>query len=279
VGNAVEWRDYCRLESLRHGRLESLRYEVHSCLHGGLLTDSAGMILHKLLARFVKCGDDPEFYLLQARDAIRWLEDSGVALGAQVRALDLGCGHGVFGSELVKRGCQVTFADEENFLLPEIAKAPFRQINIDRDELAILGKYDLVICSNVFEHLAKPNRFIDSVHQILSPNGRLYLSWTNWLSPWGGHDFAPFHYLGAGAGQWLFDKIVSRPRKHIVFKNLYPTYIGQVLKRIRQKSDLVILRAAPRYYTEFSFVLSIPIVREFLAWNCALLIGLKRDPN
>ena len=34
------------------------------------------MILHKLLARFLKHGDDPEFYLLQARDAIRWLEES-----------------------------------------------------------------------------------------------------------------------------------------------------------------------------------------------------------
>jgi SAM-dependent methyltransferase len=235
------------------------------------------MILHKLLARFLKHGDDPEFYLLQARDAIRWLEECEVALGPQVQALDLGCGHGVFGAELVKRGCHVTFADEENYLLPELSKASFRQINIDRDDLATLGKYDLVICSNVFEHLAKPNQFLDSIHQLLSPGGKLYLSWTNWLSPWGGHDFAPFHYLGAGSGQWLFDKLVRRPRKHIVFKNLYPTYIGQVLKRIRQSPNLVIFRAVPRYYTEFGFVLSIPGVREFLAWNCALLIELKRE--
>ena len=234
------------------------------------------MILHKLLARFLKHGDDPEFYLLQARDAIRWLEESGVALGPQVRALDLGCGHGVFGAELVKRGCQVTFADEENFLLPEISQAPFRKINIDRDDLAVLGKYDLVICSNVFEHLAKPGQFLDSIDQVLSPQGRLYLSWTNWLSPWGGHDFAPFHYLGAEPGQWLFDKLVRRPRKHVAFKNLYPTYIGQVLRHIRRSQNLVIFHAAPRYYTEFSFLLAIPVVREFLAWNCALLIGQKQ---
>ena len=129
----------------------------------------------------------------------------------------------------------------------------------------------------ILEHLAKPIEFLDSVHQILAPSGKLYLSWTNWLSPWGGHDFAPFHYLGAGPGQWLFDKTVRRPRKHVAFKNLYPTYIGQVLRRIRQSSNLVILRAAPRYYTEFGFVLSVPVVREFLAWNCALLIGLKGE--
>ena len=237
------------------------------------------MILHKLLARFLKHGDDPEFYLLQARDAIRWLQQSGVALGPQVRALDLGCGHGVFGAELVKLGCPVTFADEENFLLPEISQAPFRKINIDRDDLATLGKYDLVICSNVFEHLAKPSQFLDSVDKILAPGGRLYLSWTNWLSPWGGHDFAPFHYLGPGFGQWLFDKLVRRPRKHIAFQNLYPTYIGAVLRHIRQTPDLLILRAAPRYYTELSFLLAVPVAREFLAWNCALLVGLKPRPG
>ena len=233
------------------------------------------MILHKLLARFFKYGDDPEFYLLQARDAIRWLEQCGITLGTQTRALDLGCGHGVFGAELVKRGCQVTFADEENFLLPELANAPFRKFNIDRDNMAALGEYDLVICSNVFEHLSEPNRFLDSAQMMLAPGGKLYLSWTNWLSPWGGHDFAPFHYLGAGPGQWLRDKLIRSPRKHIAFKNLFPTYIGQVLRRIRQNPNLALLEAAPRYYTEFSFLIHVPVAREFLAWNCALLLGRK----
>ena len=233
------------------------------------------MILNKLLLRFLKHGDDPEFYLLQARDAIRWLKESGVALGPQLRALDLGCGHGVFGAELIKQGCQVTFADEQNFLLPEISSAPFRRINIDTDDLSVLGQYDLVICSNVFEHLAKPDRFLKSAHEILSKQGKLYLSWTNWLSPWGGHDFAPFHYFGPRLGQRLFDKIVRRPRKHIAFVNLYPTYIGQTLDKIRKDSNLVLLRAAPRYYTEFPFILKIPLLREFLAWNCALLLGRR----
>src|SRR5882724_11636765 len=166
------------------------------------------MILHKLIARHLKHGDDPEFYLLQARDAIRWLEEGSVTIGQQTRTLDLGCGHGVFGAELAKRGCAVTFADEENFLLPEIANLPFRRINIDCDELAQLGQWDLVICSNVFEHLKKPDQFLDSVHRILLPQGKLYLSWTNWLSPWGGHDISPLHYVGAGPGQWIYDNIL-----------------------------------------------------------------------
>jgi 2-polyprenyl-3-methyl-5-hydroxy-6-metoxy-1,4-benzoquinol methylase len=233
------------------------------------------MIIHKLIAQHFKHRDDPTFYFFQAQDAVRWIEQVGGSLGAKTRVLDLGCGHGVFGAQLVKRGCPVTFADEEQGLLPEIANAPFRRINLDRDDVTALGEYDLVICSNVLEHLAKPKQFLDSVHSILSPAGKLYLSWTNWLSPWGGHEFSPFHYLGATRGHLIYDKLLKRKRKHTPFENLYPTYIGEVLKMIRQSPGLAIIRAAPRYYTEFSFLIRIPILREFLTWNCALLLGRK----
>ena len=191
------------------------------------------------------------------------------------RVLDLGCGHGVFGATLMKMGCRVTFADEDQWLLPEISSAPFHRINLDRDEITALGEYDLVICSNVLEHLAKPQQFVDSVHKLLAPGGMLYLSWTNWLSPWGGHEFSPFHYLGARRGHLVYDKLFKRKRKHTPFENLFPTYIGTVLEMIRRSDELAILRAAPRYYTEFAFLVRIPVLREFLTWNCALLVGRK----
>jgi SAM-dependent methyltransferase len=233
------------------------------------------MIIHRLLAQYFKQRDDPTFYSFQAQDAVEWIERGGVSLGPQTRALDLGCGHGIFGAALMKRGCQVTFADEDQGLLPELSHAPFHRINLDRDEIAALGVYDLVICSNVLEHLAKPQQFLDSVHRILSPGGKLYLSWTNWLSPWGGHEFSPFHYLGARRGHLIYDKLSKGKRKHTPFENLFPTYIGTVLSLIRRSPGLTTLRAAPRYYTELAFLVHIPVLREFVTWNCALLIGRK----
>lgn len=233
------------------------------------------MIIHKLIAQHFKQGDDPTFYSFQALDAVAWIERCGVPIGPNTHALDLGCGHGVFGAELMKRGCRVTFADEDQGLPPELSNAPYHRINLDRDDIAALGEYDLVICSNVLEHLAKPKEFLYSVHKILSTKGVLYLSWTNWLSPWGGHEFSPFHYLGTHQGHLVYDKLIKRKRKHTPFENLYPTYIGRVLTMIRRSPELTILRGAPRYYTEFSFLLRIPIVREFLTWNCALLVGRK----
>lgn len=231
------------------------------------------MIIHRLMLQYLGHRDDPSFYEFQARDAIHWLERWGVQLGAQTSALDLGCGHGVFGAALAKRGCQVTFSDEFEGLLPELAGSRFKVCNIDKDDLTQLGKFDLVICSNVYEHLAKPDQFLQNIGAILNPEGRLFLSWTNWLSVWGGHEFSPFHYLGTRRGHLIYDRFSKRPRKHTPYVNLFPTYIGETIGKIRRNPDLKLLKAAPRYYPEFAFLLRLPVLREFLAWNCALLIG------
>jgi 2-polyprenyl-3-methyl-5-hydroxy-6-metoxy-1,4-benzoquinol methylase len=233
------------------------------------------MIIHKLIAQHLKHRDDAGFYSLQAEDAISWIASKGVKIGPGVLALDLGCGHGIFGDALKRHGCEVTFADEANFLMPAVKEAPFKQVNLDRDDITTLGRYDLVICSNVLEHLSKPREFIQRLHQILLPKGHFYLSWTNWLSPWGGHEFSPFHYLGPRLGTKAYDAIVKKQRIHTPFLNLFPTSIGTMLREIRKNENLRLVAAAPRYYPEFSVLLHLPGIREFLTWNCALLLQAR----
>jgi 2-polyprenyl-3-methyl-5-hydroxy-6-metoxy-1,4-benzoquinol methylase len=233
------------------------------------------MIIHKLILQHLRHRDDQGFYVLQAQDAIAWMGKHGVGFGPNMSALDLGCGHGILGAELLRLGCKVTFADETNTLLPDAAKAPFQQIDLDCDDLAILGTHDVVICSNVLEHLAKPFDFIGALGRLLRPQGHFYLSWTNWLSPWGGHDFSPFHYLGPRMGHRVFDKLVKRNRIHTPFETLYPTYIGPTLSAIKRQPELQIVAVAPRYYPELAWVMRIPCLREFLAWNCAVLLQKK----
>ena len=162
--------------------------------------------------------------------------------------------------------------DDDSFVLPEYSQIQFRRIDIDRDDLKELGEYDLVIFSNVFEHLSKPDRVLSSIGSLLSNRGSFYLSWTPWYSPWGGHEFSPFHYLGARFGYSFYTRILKKPSQHVPYQNLFPTYIGRTLRRIRNESNLRIVQIAPRYYPECSFLMHIPIVREFLAWNCAMLI-------
>ncbi len=230
------------------------------------------MILPQLLWRFLRHRDDPVFYEIQATDAIRWLRANGVATGPGTTALDLGCGHGVFGGALAGLGCQVTFADASDQLMPAHRGAPFVAVDLDRDGLAKVGRHDLVVCSNVLEHLARPERLLHSAHEMLTDRGVMYLSWTNWLSPWGGHEFSPLHYLGPSLGPRIYDSLSRRPRFHKPHENLFPTYIGKVLRTVRATGKLEIVKAAPRYYTELPFLMAVPGVREFAAWNCALLL-------
>lgn len=231
------------------------------------------MLLPRLIWHHLRHGTDEAFYRLQARDAIAWLERVGVRFAPGTRVLDLGCGTGIFGAELLRQGCRVTFADEKNWLAPALAGAAFRAINLDRDDLAALGRYDVVICSNVLEHLARPERLLAAIPDLLAPGGVFYLSWTNWLSPWGGHDFSPFHYLGPRLGPWLWDRLVRRPRQLRPFENLFPTSIGAVLRRLRRLPGMEIRQVVPRYYPELAFLLALPGLREFLAWNCAVVMA------
>jgi SAM-dependent methyltransferase len=230
------------------------------------------MIIDKLIRHHLRHGDDDGFYLMQAEDALRWMEASGVKLGPGTRVLDLGCGHGVFGAQFAKRGCLVTFSDTKEYLRPDLRGMPFRIHEVGTEDLGDLGQYDLVLFSNVFEHLARPEVFLREMHKVLAPGGVMFLSWTNWLSPWGGHDFSPFHYLGPRLGPKVFDFLRPGKRVHHPFAGLYPTYIGRTLREIGRLPGLEVWKVAPRYYTEFAWLMRIPVVREFLAWNCAMLI-------
>ena len=65
---------------------------------------------------------------------------------------------------------------------------------------------------------------------------------------------------------------MKRSRQLKTFENLYPTHIGQVLGSLRRREALEVRRVVPRYYPELAFVMAVPGLREFLAWNCAVLI-------
>jgi SAM-dependent methyltransferase len=230
------------------------------------------MILHKLIAHHARQGYDHAFSRLQVDEAIRWLNAHGLPAQRGAAVLDLGCGSGTFGQRLRECGCEVTFADDADWLGAEVPKSCFRRIDLDTEPVGKLGQYDLVICSNVLEHLRHPDQLIGSFASLLVPGGHFYLSWTNWLSPWGGHDFSPWHYLGPRLGPRVYDRWVGKPRLLKPFENLFVTHIGRTLRQLRCQRDLQVLAVAPRYYTELWPLMKVPLLREFLAWNCAVLL-------
>lgn len=229
------------------------------------------MIIFKLIHHRLKHGNDDEFYRIQARDSIKWMRKHGVDFREGLLVLDLGCGHGIFGNELGNIGCEVVMADVNNWLCPDALAYRFIEVDVNVDDLSKLGQFDLVICSNMFEHIENTDKFLGNIKNIIKPGGMIYFSWTNWLSPFGGHEISPFHYLGPKLGTIVRDKIFSKKRLHTPYVNLFPTYIGTTLKDILTVSGLETIKTSPRYYSELSFIMRLPFIREFLAWNCAVL--------
>ena len=227
-----------------------------------MLRQRRRMIIHQLIRLHFNYEKNARaFFELQALDAIRWLRRGGVEIGGDTTVLDLGCGFGYLGRTCAELGARVTYGDLEDLRMDELKDAPFRQVDLNTADLSAVGEYDLVLCSNVLEHLAQPGHLLAHLPALLKPTGVFYLSWTNWLSPWGGHEFSPWHYFGKRSGPI-----------HTVGNNLFKTYIGAVIHEVRESEGLTVQRMAPRYYNELAFLMWLPWVREFLAWNCAMQI-------
>jgi hypothetical protein len=52
-----------------------------------------------------------------------------------------------------------------------------------------------------------------------------------------------------------------------------------VLRQLRRLPGVEIRRLAPRYYPELAWVMRLPGLREFLAWNCTVLLARTGPPR
>jgi SAM-dependent methyltransferase len=139
------------------------------------------------------------------------------------------------------------------------------------------GCADICFSSNVLEHVADPAGLIGEMIRVTRPGGLIYLSFTNWYSPWGGHEMAPWHYLGPRFAERHYRKRRGRDPKHQVGVTLYRLHIGPTLRLVRSMAGVEIIDALPRYYPRWCrAVLWIPLLREVLTWN--LLLVLRRTP-
>jgi SAM-dependent methyltransferase len=115
--------------------------------------------------------------------------------------------------------------------------------------------FDLVICSNVLEHLRYPESALLEFRRV---GHQLWLSWTPWSSPYGGHEFSPLHYFGKTSG-----------KIHEVGRNLFVTTVDQTIRMV-ENSGWSIDRQYPRYYPWFGLLTKSKLLREYLTWNYVL---------
>ena len=217
--------------------------------------------------------EDPEpFYRLLATEAAADLEGRYGPLAGQ-RIVDLGCGNGLYTVALRERGAEVIPVDNDPAEL-EVAGAPVEGALIaDAGDLPLeSGSIDGAFCSNLLEHTPDTAAIISEIERILRPGGWGYISWTNWYSPWGGHDMSPYHYLGPRLGPRLYERRHGPPRKNPYGAGLWAVHIGPTLRLVRARPRLRIDRVEPRYWPWARAVMRVPGLRELVSWNCVIRV-------
>lgn len=189
--------------------------------------------------------------------------------------LDLGCGPGHYTRALRAAGAIVlpVDIDRAEFELP--GGPPGGQAVADARRLPVpSGALDGVFCSNMLEHTPSTAEVLAEIERVLRPGGWAWVSWTNWYSPWGGHEITPFHYLGPRLGLKVYERFRGPPAKNVPGQGLFPVHIGQVLRLLRHRPNLEVVSAVPRYYPSQRWIMKVPGLREVASWNC--LFELRR---
>jgi len=202
-----------------------------------------------------------------AADLERWF---GPLAGQRI--LDVGCGPGYYTRALRARGADVLPVDYSEQELRLHGEPPKGAIIGDAMNLPLEPEsLDGVFASNMLEHTPEPRRVITEIERVLRPGGWAYLSWTNWFSPWGGHDMTPYHLLGPRLGLRLYRRRHDgQAPKNLVGHTLWPVHIGPMLRFVRSRPGLEVVRTEPRYWPRLRFIVDIPVIREFATWNCVV---------
>jgi SAM-dependent methyltransferase len=220
--------------------------------------------------------DPDRFYELIASDATAILADHLPLAGALV--LDVGGGAGYFTEALRAAGATCFVAEPDVTELSWRGTRPGGAVLADGYFLPFKSAAAaLVVSSNVLEHVGRPYEMIDELARITRRGGYLWVSFTNWYGPWGGHETAPWHYLGGARARRRFEAKNSRPPKNRYGSSLFPVHVGPTLRYVRHHPLLEVVEAGPRYHPSFARgVVRIPGLREVATWNLELL--LRRRP-
>lgn len=238
-----------------------------------------------------RLADEQAYYTFQVHQAHRILERLerlGCSLQGR-RVLDLGCGVGGYSAALHQRGARVVALDLHStfLLLRGIAEA----VQADALRLPLRSaSVEGVFCASLIEHVPDPLTLLQEIQRVVRPDGWIYLSFPPFYSPVGGHQFAPFHYLGErlavsilrrrrwwGSSTWVPSRFQTAPASFAeAFGDygLYPLTIRRA-RRLIQEAGLEIAWQGTRF---LPLDLSrLPLLGELLTWHVEFVLRPRSE--
>lgn len=130
---------------------------------------------------------DSEFKPLHDINPLRLGYISQRAQLAGTQALDIGCGGGILTESLARSGAYTTGIDMGKAPL-QVARLHCHESDLEIDYQQMTaeamaqqypGKFDVVTCLEMLEHVPDPGSVISACRRLLKPNGHLFLSTIN----------------------------------------------------------------------------------------------------
>lgn len=218
------------------------------------------------------------FYSLLARDSVqelrRWLELDGA------RVLDVGGGPGYFADAFHAAGAWYAGVEPDAGELTAAGIEGPNRLRASGLALPVAdAAVDLCYSSNVLEHVPAPEAMADEMVRVTKPGGTVVLSWTPWWSPWGGHETAPWHYLGGGWAADRYARRTGRRPKNDFGHGLFACTVGRMMRWVRGQEKVgrvQLVDVLPRYHPRWArWVVRVPAVREVVSWNVVLVLRVR----
>ena len=232
----------------------------------------------RLFRAFLVEQTDPDrFYSSLAADSVRQL----VLCGPRRRpVLDVGGGPGYFADRVPAAPGRRTSGSTRTPATSRAAGAACAgMVRGSGTALPIrTGAVDVCYSSNVLEHVAAPGAMLDEMVRVTRPGGTVFVSFTPWLSPWGGHETAPWHYLGGDRARRRYLRRTGREPKNRFRETLFAISAARAMRWARAGTGGELVDVLPRYHPWWArWVARVPGLRETLTWNFTVV--LRRPGN